>query len=87
MAPQLPMSCICEAHLVLGVDDRVLYHSLRCWDLRWRAQSIGSTKGIWADFFRSGYTATIFYAPMALIVKLALLFISYESSEMSIRNP
>uniref|UniRef100_A0A0D2YDP8 Uncharacterized protein n=3 Tax=Fusarium oxysporum TaxID=5507 RepID=A0A0D2YDP8_FUSOF len=83
----LPMSCICEGNLVLGVDDRVLYHSLRCWDLRRRAQSIGSTKGICADFFRSGYAATIFYAPMALIVKLALLFISYESSEMSIRKP
>ncbi|KAM5528437.1 integral membrane protein [Fusarium oxysporum f. sp. phaseoli] len=23
MAPQLPMSCICEGHLVLGVDDRL----------------------------------------------------------------
>lgn len=29
MALQLPMSCICQAHPVLGVDDRVLYHSLR----------------------------------------------------------
>ncbi|KNB17543.1 hypothetical protein FOXG_15049 [Fusarium oxysporum f. sp. lycopersici 4287] len=48
---------------------------------------VAGTYGGGLNQLESGYAATIFYAPMALIVKLALLFISYESSEMSIRKP